>query len=71
MAKRKQPKTKPEDEIVTQCDACGKPLGRSCVRTNGSSVCAAAAGIAVVRHEGKIAYCCDGKCANAYHTAHH
>ena len=44
MAKRK---TKKQPEVVTKCDNCGKDLGRTCCRTDGSAACAAGDGITV------------------------
>ena len=32
-------------EIVTKCDHCGRPLGRTCQRAVGSFVCAAGEGV--------------------------
>lgn len=42
---RSRPKKNAAPEIVTKCDHCGKPLGRTCARTAGSFVCAVGDGI--------------------------
>lgn len=44
---KNSPKTKPVAtvEVVHSCDGCGKSLGRSCLRTEGSAMCAASEGI--------------------------
>lgn len=44
---KSSPKTKqaPTVEVVELCDRCGSPLGRSCLRTEGSAMCAAGEGI--------------------------
>lgn len=61
----KKKRAKPPTEIVTQCDYCKTPLHRSCVRTDGSAVCAAGVGIVVRRRfSGRIDFYCSLKCEN-------
>lgn len=59
-------------EIVTNCDHCKKPLGRTCARDSGSYICACGDGIkglvaidSVVRHHEYHYFCCD-ECRNEF-----
>jgi hypothetical protein len=53
-------------DVVTACDICGKPLGRSCVRTSGSVVCAEGEGIFTKRYPGGlIKFFCSLECKRA------
>jgi len=63
--KSKEKKEKAVLEMVTQCDNCGKPLGRTCVRTVNSSICAEGVGIVIKRFfGGKIKFFCCMGCKN-------
>jgi len=59
----KKRKAKPPLEMVVKCDSCGIPLHRTCVRTDGSAVCAAGVGIVAQRFpSGYIGFYCSLKC---------
>ena len=62
----KLPKPKKKvHELVTVCDCCKKPLGRTCARTIGSSVCAEGRGIVTKKYfNGDIRFFCCKQCAN-------
>lgn len=64
--KPRKKKCKPEVELTDTCDYCGKPLGRTCARTQMSSVCAEAIGIPIMRLEDGIRYFCCNVCFNSY-----
>ena len=54
-----------ESEIVTQCDQCGKSLGRTCERTVNSAICAEGVGIVTRKYfSGNIKFFCSHICAN-------
>ena len=60
---KRTPKKKLEVELVTECDGCGKPLGRTCVRTNGSAACARGAGLRTKYFfGGRIEFYCPVRC---------
>ena len=52
--RRKTKKKKAVVELVTECDQCGKSLGRTCARTNMSGICAGGCGISVMFPMGHI-----------------
>jgi hypothetical protein len=54
-----------QPELVTQCDNpdCKKDLGRTCVRTDGSAVCASGCGLSIKRYQsGLIKFFCSNHC---------
>ena len=65
--KRRTKKQKPKVELVTTCDQCGRSLGRTCARTDGSAACASGCGIEVVRSVSSAPrfFCCR-KCVRDY-----
>jgi len=57
-------------EAVDSCDNCGAPLGRECVRSYGSAVCAVSDGIHVARFSDgealKPHFFCSAECKLAF-----
>jgi len=69
MAPRK--KLKPETKTTAVCDYCSKALGRTCARTDMSSICAAGEGIIVKKHFGEkngehCYFFCSDACARTF-----
>jgi hypothetical protein len=56
-------KSRKQEELVTVCDHCGKPLGRQAVRTVGSAVMMLCEGHIARDRGGEWQFFCSLKCA--------
>ncbi|MFA5767074.1 MAG: hypothetical protein WC919_04075 [Candidatus Paceibacterota bacterium] len=65
MAKHKKKKYEPE--LVTTCDKCHEPLGRSCMRTINSAICASGDGIKVrIESDSRVFFFCCLRCRDKF-----
>ncbi len=72
--RRRTKKKKEVVELVTECDQCGKSLGRTSSRTTGSGICAGGCGISVMFVSGhintrpidKVMFFCSRKCLKKF-----
>ena len=56
---KRRKKAKKRLEIVTKCDHCGKSIGQTCARTDGSAVIAGGENVIPGKINGKwMFYCC-------------
>jgi hypothetical protein len=61
---RRRKKKQKSPETVDTCDHCGKPLGRTCARTDGSAISAGGEGIIAGKIQGKWMFFCSMSCAS-------